>query len=197
MSKTAGIILAAGLSSRMGAFKPLLELDGVSMVRRVVRLMGEAGAEPVIVVTGHRREELEQHLAGSGMIFVHNPDFAATQQLDSLKLALSQVRPDCGRVLVSPADIPLVQRETVKRLLAVEGDFVRPRFGRRAGHPVMMSAKLIPYVLKYTGADGLRGAVRAGGFQVLDVPVDDPAILMDNDTPEDFRRSLAYEGVQL
>lgn len=197
MSKTVGIVLAAGLSSRMGAFKPLLELDGISMVRRVVQSMREAGAGPVIVVTGHQRENLEGHLAGSGAIFVHNPDFASTQQLDSLKLALARVRPGCGRVLISPADIPLVQRETVKHLLDAEGDFVRPRFGRRAGHPVVISAKLIPCVLEYTGADGLRGVVRAGGFQVLDVPVEDPGILMDNDTPEDFQKSLAYERVQL
>ena len=64
MEKLAGIILAAGLSSRMGAFKPLLEIDGVSMVRRVVQLMQVAGAHPVVVVTGHRRRELEEVFYG-------------------------------------------------------------------------------------------------------------------------------------
>lgn len=197
MNGLSGIVLAAGLSSRIGAFKPLLEIGGISMVQRVVRLMRTAGADPVIVVTGPRREELQAHLSGSGAILVHNPDFASTQQLKSLQLALTRLPSGCGRILVSPVDIPLVKTETVERLLTVEGDFVRPHFGGRAGHPVAISAQLIPYVLGYTGADGLQGAIRTGGFQVLDIPVDDPGILMDNDTPEDFQKTLAYERVQL
>ena len=192
MKGLAGIVLAAGLSSRMRAFKPLLEGEGKSMVCRVVELMQSTGADPVVVVTGHRREELEGHLAGSRVKFVHNPDASSTQQLESLKLALAQLPPECGRVLVSPADIPLVQRKTVERLLAEEGDFIRPYWGGRTGHPVVLSARMIPYVLCYTGPDGLRGAVCTGSFQVRDVPVEDQGILMDNDTPADFQRTLAY-----
>ena len=75
MSKLAGIVLAAGLSSRMGAFKPLLEVGGVSMVRRVVRLMRGAGADPILVVTGHRRRELEAHLRDGDVELIHNLDY--------------------------------------------------------------------------------------------------------------------------
>ena len=191
MEKLAGIILAAGLSSRMGAFKPLLEIDGKSMARRVAELMQNAGADPVIVVTGHRHEELKAHLAGCGVRFVHNPDYASTQQLESLQLALAALPKDCGRVLVTPADIPLVRPDTVERLLAVEGDFIRPRFGERTGHPVVLAAGLVPDLLRYDGPGGLKGAVARSSCVVRDIDVDDPGVLMDNDTPEDFQRTLA------
>lgn len=191
MKKLAGIILAAGLSSRMGAFKPLLEIGGWSMIRRVVELMQSVGAEPVIVVTGHRHRELEARLSGCGVRFVHNPDFASTQQLESLQLGLAALPKDCERVLVTPADIPLVRPDTVERLLAAEGDFIRPRFGGRTGHPVVLSAGLIPDLLRYDGPGGLKGAVARSDCAVRDIAVDDPGVLMDNDTPEDFRRTLA------
>ena len=191
MGKLTGVILAAGLSSRMGTFKPLMEIGGKSMVCRVAELMQSAGAAPVIVVTGHRHEELEAHLAGRGVRFIHNLDYASTQQLESLQLALAALPKDCEQVLVTPADIPLVRPNTVERLLAAEGDFIRPRCGERTGHPVVLSAGLIPFLLRYDGPGGLKGAVNQSGCAVRDVDVDDPGVLMDNDTPADFQRTLA------
>ena len=190
MEKLAGIILAAGLSSRMGDFKPLLEIGGQSMIRRVAALLQNAGADPVIVVTGHRHEDLTAHLAGCGVCFVHNPNYASTQQLDSLRLALMALPKDCERVLVTPADIPLVKPDTVKSLLSAEGDFIRPRRGERTGHPVLLSAKLIPWLLRYNGPGGLKGAIAHSGCAVRDISVEDPGVLMDNDTPNDFRQTL-------
>ena len=74
-----GIILAAGLSSRMGDFKPLIPIEGRSMIRRVLDLMKACGASPLVVVTGHKSREIEHHLEGETVEFVHNPDFATTQ----------------------------------------------------------------------------------------------------------------------
>lgn len=192
MEKLAGVILAAGLSSRMGAFKPLLEIDGVSMVRRVVQLMRGAGANPVVVVAGHRRWKLEEHLRDAGVELIHNPDYASTQQFDSLRLALARLEERCDRLLVSPADIPLVKPETVAALLHTPGEFVRPVFRGRGGHPVLLSAALIPALLCYDGPDGLRGAIRRSGCAVRNVEVEDGGVLMDNDTPEDFARTVKW-----
>lgn len=192
MGRLAGVILAAGLSSRMGAFKPLLEIDGVSMVRRVLGLMQGAGAGPVVVVTGHRRRELEEHLQGAGAELVHNPDYASTQQFDSLRLALVRLEGRCGRLLISPADVPLVQAGTVETLLRTPGEFVRPVCKGRGGHPVLLSAALMPALLRYDGPDGLRGAIRQIGCAVRNVTVEDGGVLMDNDTPEDFNKTLEW-----
>lgn len=194
MNKLVGVILAAGLSSRMGRFKPMLEIGGKSMVRRVVELMQNAGADPVIVVTGHRHEELETHLSRCGVQFVYNPDYASTQQIESLQLALTELPRDCTRVLISPADIPLVRQDTVRRLLAAEGEFIRPNLNGKSGHPVILGKGLIPFVRKYDGPGGLNGAVKQSGIAIRDVSVNDANVLIDNDTLEDYWRTLARFG---
>ena len=89
MSRLGGVILAAGLSSRMKQFKPLMMIDGKSMIRHVIDLMRGAGAETIVVVTGHNRARIEAHLADAGVLFAFNPDYAHTQQLESLRIGLS------------------------------------------------------------------------------------------------------------
>lgn len=189
---SAGLILAAGRSSRMGEFKPLLELDGVSMIRRVAGMMLRAGCDPVLVVTGRQAPRLEVHLAGWPVSFVHNPDYARTQQLDSLRLGLAALEGRSRRALICPADVPLVSDRTVRLLLETEALFARPVFGERAGHPVSMALALTPYLLSYDGPRGLWGAMEYGQVAVRDLPVEDAAVVMDNDTPEDLRRSAAW-----
>lgn len=129
-------------------------------------------------------------MSGCGVELVHNPDYASTQQLESLQLALSKLPEDCARVLISPVDIPLVRQDTVARLLAVKGAFVRPSFCGRSGHPVILDSRLIPFVREYGGPGGLGGAVRQLKTAAQDVPVNDANILFDNDTPEDYWRTL-------
>lgn len=194
MEQLAGVILAAGLSSRMGDYKPLLEVNGQSMIRRVVAMMQRAGADPVLVVTGHRREELERHLQGTGVHCLYNPDYAVTQQLDSLKLALRELRGRYTRVLISPTDVPLVEDATVQEILAQAGDFVRPVWRGEVGHPVALSADWIPFLLAYEGPGGLRGAVERSGCVLVDLPVEDRATVLDNDTPQDLRHLLEWAG---
>lgn len=193
MQELAGVILAAGLSSRMGAYKPLLEVDGVSMIRRVVAMMQAAGAGPVLVVTGYRGEELEVHLQGTGVQCVRNPDYASTQQLESLRLALAELRGRCRRVMISPADVPLVDPATVQALLAMPGDFVRPVWHGEVGHPVFLNAAWIDYLMAYDGPGGLRGAMERSGCDLRELPVEDRGTVLDNDTPADLARLLAWK----
>ena len=103
MSKLAAVILAAGVSSRMGNFKPMLIVDGQTMIQRVVSSMQEAGADPIVVVTGYKHAVLAQHLADTGVTIVHNEHYFETQMLDSLLLGLSTLPSGTERVLVTPA----------------------------------------------------------------------------------------------
>lgn len=192
MGNLAGIILAAGLSSRMGAYKPLLEVEGVSMVRHVVERMRQAGAQPIFVVTGHRRAELEAHLQGAGVQCIFNPDYATTQQLESLRLALAALPPETRRVMISPADVPLVRPETVRALQAVQADFVRPVYRGEVGHPVFLDTAYVPYLLAYGGPGGLRGAMERSGCVLKELEVADRGTVLDNDTPQDLARLLDW-----
>ena len=74
-----------------------------------LQLLKAAGAAPIIVVTGYHRDVLEQHLADGDITFVHNPQYFATQMLDSLLLGASALPADTQRVLISPADVPLIK----------------------------------------------------------------------------------------
>lgn len=186
MTELAGLILAAGLSSRMGAFKPTLPVGGQSMIRRVADMMRRSGASPIVVVTGFRGEELERHLEGLDLRFVRNERYYETQMLDSLLLGLEQLPANTRRVLLSPADIPLVAPETVDALLAAEGEFVRPLFRDKPGHPVVLSRSIFPALKSFHGEGGLKGAVNALGVPITDVPVEDRGTLLDCDTREEY-----------
>ena len=196
MAELAGLILAAGVSSRMGAFKPLLPVDGQTMIRRVADMMRRAGADPVVVVTGYRGEELERHLGGLGLRFVRNERYYDTQMLDSLLLGLERLPGEAERVLISPADIPLVERSTVEALLAAEGEFVRPVFHGTPGHPVVLSRSILPALRAYSGEGGLKGAVDALGISVTDVPVEDQGTALDSDTRDEYAALLKYRRQQ-
>lgn len=197
MSKLAAIILAAGVSSRMGNFKPMLQVDGQTMIQRVVASMRAAGAAPIIVVTGYHRDVLEQHLAGSDITFVNNPRYFATQMLDSLLLGASALPADTQRVLISPADVPLIKEETIQALLAAQGDFIRPSFDGKPGHPVLATPEALDRIRVFQNhSDGLRGAISACGIIPVDVVVDDLGTTLDGDTRDEYANLLKYRRQQ-
>lgn len=196
MAQLAGLILAAGVSSRMGAFKPMLTVDGQTMIRRVTGMMRRAGASPIAVVTGYQGQTLEEHLADTGVLFIRNECYYGTQMLDSLVLGLEGLPSEARRVLVSPADIPLVEPGTVEALLAAEGSFVRPLFQGTPGHPVVLSRSLLPALRSYSGGGGLKGAIEALGVSVTDVAVEDRGTALDSDTRDEYAALLKYRRQQ-
>lgn len=197
MERLAGIILAAGLSSRMGAFKPLMMVDGRTMIGRVIDMMRRAGASPIVAVTGHRHEELEKQLKGEGVLCVFNPDYATTQQLESLRLGLKALEGEAERIMISPADVPLVNPATVEALKGMKGDFVRPVWQGEVGHPVFLNAAFIPYLMTYDGPGGLRGAMeRHPDCDLRELHCSDRGTVLDNDTRADFDRLLSWHHTQ-
>ena len=190
MGKVAAIVTAAGISSRMGGFKPLLDMDGKSMIRRVVDLMLASGADPVVVVIGYRAGDVEKHLADAGVLFVRNERYYETQMLDSLLAGATVLPSETERILISPADIPLVEDGTVRALLAAQGQFVRPLCRGKTGHPVILARELLLRLGDYGGSGGLRGAMEAFGVTPVDVVVDDQGTLLDGDTRDDYAALL-------
>ena len=193
MSELAAVVLAAGVSSNKGNFKPLLPVDGQSLIQRVVVSMKNAGAETVIVVTGYKREELETHLADAGVTFVYNAAYYETQMLDSLLLGLAALSAETKRVLICPADLPLIKPETIQALLETEGDFVRPSYQGTTGRPIVMSPHLMKTLREYQGDGGIRAAIASCGIVPVDVPVDDPGVLLDDhDIRDEYAALLKY-----
>ncbi len=186
MSKTAVLLIAAGLSARMGRFKPLVELDGTPLINHAIDSFRTIDICETVVVTGHCREELEAHLRNAHIKTVYNPRYADTEMIDSIKLGLSCLQGKCDCFFLLPADMPLVQPFTIEVLNAYKTDkpIVQPAYHNKHGHPLLINASCIPQILPFTGEGGLKGALEPFGKEIVDIP--DPGIAIDADTPEAF-----------
>ena len=194
---TGAVVVAAGMSSRMGDFKPMLSIGSISVAQRVVATLKQAGAARVVVVTGYNAEELERHLASSGVVFLRNENYRTTHMFDSALIGLRYLRDKCRQVLFTPVDIPLFTAATVDALLTSGAELACPVCGGTRGHPILMSANVIDRVLEDSGESGLDGALSRCGVPMTLVGVDDPGILHDADTPEDYRELLRMHNSQL
>jgi molybdenum cofactor cytidylyltransferase len=186
--KIAAVILAAGLSSRMGAFKPLLRLGETSLLGHCRALFAAAGLEEMIVAVGHRAGETLAEAESLGMKWACNPDYDAGM-FSSLRCAAAALPEDIDAFFVLPVDIPLVRSATLRAMLAAfpgDDSVLYPVFAGRRGHPPLIPASLIPRVLDHDGVGGLRNLLRQ--CRGADVAVWDEGIHLDADTPEDLQR---------
>lgn len=191
--KTGALVAVAGLSSRMGAFKPMLPLGENTILRRGIMTLLRSGCDPVAVVTGHRSAMLQEHLSDLPVTSLYNPDYAVCQMLDSVKIGLGWLADRCDRLLFSPGDVCLYGLETVRALLCSEKRLCYPIYEGKRGHPVLLSCSLIPDILAYDGGRGLAGALSAFSDDAEELPVEEPGILLDVDTYGDYRKLLAYD----
>ena len=195
--QTAALIVAAGMSSRMGDFKPMLSIGSITIAQRVVATFHQAGIEKIVMVTGYQAVTLERHLSGSGVIFLRNDHYETTQMFDSVKIGLEYLMDKCDRVLFTPVDVPLFTAETVRRLLDANAALACPVCDGQQGHPLLISAALLPKILSDCGEQGLKGAVSRCGTAMTAVAVNDPGTLRDADTPEDYSALVEYHNSQL
>lgn len=195
--QTAALIVAAGMSSRMGDFKPMLSIGSISIAQRVVATFRQAGIRRIVMVTGFNAVTLERHLSGSGVIFLRNEAYETTQMFDSVKIGLAYLRGKCDAVLFTPVDIPLFTAATVRSLLASNAELACPVCDGQTGHPIVIHADLFDPILLDGGEGGLKGAVERCGTRMRQIPVNDPGTLHDADTPADFSALVDYHNSQL
>ena len=188
--QTGALILAAGMSSRMGDFKPLLPLGPYTIVQRVIHTFRQTGVAPIVLVTGHQAALLEAHVSDMQVVCLRNEQYTTTQMLDSSRIGFAYLKERCEQILLTPVDIPLFTMETVRKLMCVGADVAIPTHGGRKGHPLLISRAIIDFAETYDGPGGLAGVMRESGCQIQLIEVDDPGILMDADTPEDYERLL-------
>jgi molybdenum cofactor cytidylyltransferase len=187
--RIAGLVLAAGRSTRMGGPNKLLEeINGKPLVRIATEHVLGSRARPVIVVTGHQKERVERALAGLPVTFVHNPDFADGLST-SLKAGIAAVAGDADGVVVCLGDMPQVSAALIDRLIAAfdpeRGALVAiPTIAGKRGNPVLWSRRFFPDLMAVEGDVGARHLIGGYGEAVVEVPVDDAAAMTDVDTPE-------------
>ena len=194
---TAALITAAGMSSRMGDFKPMLNVGSISIAQRVVATFQQAGVEKIVMVTGYNAVMLERHLAGNGIVFLRNEAYETTQMFESVCIGLRYLKNKCDRVLFTPVDIPLFTSATVRSLLDSGAKLACPVCEGKDGHPILIDSSLVSALLSDSGEGGLRGAISRCGEAMTRIEVEDAGILHDADTPEDYRVLLSYHNQQL
>lgn len=195
--RTGAVIVAAGMSSRMGDFKPMLNIGSISIAQRVVATLQQAGAERIVVVTGYQAAVLERHLANRGVVFLRNEAYETTQMFDSARIGLSYLKDKCDRILFTPVDIPLFTASTVNALLRSGESLACPVCQGTPGHPILIATHLVETILNDSGEGGLKGAIERLGVPMAEIPVEDPGILHDADTPADYQSLLDYHNRQL
>jgi len=186
--QVAGLVLAAGSSTRMGdANKLLLEVGGEAMVRRVARTGREAGLDPVVVVTGHEAEEVARAVAGLGVDTVENARHVEGLST-SLAAGLAALPQGLDAAMVLLGDMPFVRPETVQALVAAH----RPEAGAsicvpvhqgKRGNPVLWARRHWPRMQAVEGDRGARALLLERAGEVVEVEVDDPGVLRDVDHP--------------
>jgi putative nucleotidyltransferase with HDIG domain len=200
-SSITAIVLAAGLSERMGCFKPLLPLGTKRTIERVVHLFQDGGINDILVVAGHRAADVCQAIEPLNIRSVINSEYQ--KGMFTSVLAGLRALPDrCRAFFIHPVDIPLVRPQTIQRLTRAIKDspavVVYPTFSSRRGHPTLIRTCLVSSIMQWSGAGGLKACLQRNEADSLELPVVDEAILLDLDTPGDYDRMqtrLMTEGL--
>lgn len=187
----AGLVLAAGRSRRMGAPKPLLDLDGRTFLRAVIDVLHEGGCAVVVAVVPDDAEMAGEARAAGSIAVRGRPD---AEQVDSLRAGLDRMPDAVAGVLVLPVDHPTVRGDTIRALAAAaarERDaVVRPVYADRPGHPTYFPRATWPALRDPGLPHGARSVVEAPGTRTVDVAVEDSGVVADIDTPESYRRYI-------
>ncbi|MEP7274253.1 MAG: nucleotidyltransferase family protein [Acidobacteriota bacterium] len=188
------ILLAAGESSRMeGAFKPLLKWGKRTVIGACVDSLNKSKVCEIIVVLGHREQEVRSFLAGSGVQYAINPDYRQGM-LSSIKTGFAQLSSRPDTVLIALVDQPMVTSDIIDQLIdAYEKGgkkIVVPVSHGRHGHPIIISREFEGEIMLLDDAspEGLRAVVNSHRDEILEVPVISTAVIEDIDRPGDYER---------
>jgi CTP:molybdopterin cytidylyltransferase MocA len=189
----AALVLAAGAGTRIGGPKALLALADTTFVERVVATARAAGLAPIVVVVGHAAQAVADAVPpGPDVTIAHNPH-PDEGQLSSLQVGLAAL-PPATDLVAWPVDHPRVSAATVRALVAAAAEHpgcaIVPSHHRRAGHPTLFPAVLVPALRALPLAGGARQLFAEQPQLRHFVDVDDAAVVEDIDTREDYARLI-------
>jgi len=197
--RVAAVILAAGRSSRMGAHKPALELDGKPLLRHVLDAADAVGFADVVVVAGACADQTRALCAGATARVAVNARFAEGLST-SLQTGLRALADDMDAAMIFLADMPDVGPALIRRMIAAFDPAARaivvPTHEGRRGHPVLWARAFFPALLSRTTGDcGARRLIGKFARRVHEIEADDAGVLTDLDTPQDWARRRLSAGV--
>ncbi len=195
--RVAAIVLAAGLSSRMGTNKLLIDLDGKPLLVRTLEEILSSGVEHVLVVTGHQAEEIKAAISYLNVQIVHNPNYAEGLS-GSVKMGIAAVE-SFDAAFVCLGDMPLVKAADLDQMIAAfdveEGrDLIAPVQGRKLGNPVLWGRNYFGPLQSLGGDRGARSLLEAQRQSITEIEIGHDGILLDADTPEALAKIKLLAG---
>jgi len=190
VNEIAAILLAAGRSRRMGAFKPLLPFGETTVIESCLNNLRTAGIESIVVVVGHRAEEVRAQLRNLNITFALNPD-PDSEMSASIARGVELINWNAKALLISLVDHPAVPSDVITLLINEWNQgakFIQPEYHGRGGHPVLIDLVYRHELLTLDPRRGLRAVFAAHPEEVRRVPVDSPYVARDMDTWEDYLR---------
>lgn len=192
---TYGLILAAGESKRIGSPKALLKIDSETFVERIAYIIGAVGIQDIVVVAGAHYNEIASSLKNIKVIFNAQYEFG---QFSSLQTGLRAIPKETEFVIVWPVDLPLVRKETVATLLqTVRNPITVPVYHGKKGHPVIYSAETIKKILSMEPTHTGKDLFEYFKDRITLIDVEDPAVLIDIDTAEDYEKYIKRGDLSL
>jgi CTP:molybdopterin cytidylyltransferase MocA len=174
-------------------------LGDKSILEQSISRFIEAGMKDIVVVVGYRRRELIPILQRLGVQIVINELYDETDMLESVKCGLQAMPSDTRGVLLSPADIPLIDPDTIKKLVETGKNtdafaIIPSNLGRR-GHPIFFGRRILNEIQKYHGKDGIHGVLERFTDRIIYIEVPDTDMLLDVNLPQDYERLLELYDV--
>ncbi len=200
----AAVVLAAGLSRRMGRPKMLLPWGQTTVIRWVVEVLENSGVEQILVVTGGASADVENEMKGSSARTILNPDYARVEMLASLQIGIRQLQDEIisdskviSAALVVLGDQPQIKVAIVESIVEAycqtQADLIVPSYKLRRGHPWLVSKHLWSEILSLSPDQNLRNFLNNHDQQIHYLNFDDPSILKDLDTPQDWENERPEE----
>ena len=186
------IILAAGMSKRMGQPKMLLPWGNLTVIEQVVSVFTNTGIDEILVVTGKYKEQIEEAVKKYPVRAIYNEDHADGEMLSSLQCGLRALKPEAGAALIALGDQPQVQERSVRMVCEafreVKSNLVVPSYEMKRGHPWLVARPLWDELLEMKSPQSPRDFLNAHKNEIHYVNTDDLNILADLDTPSDYRK---------
>ncbi len=192
MVKIAAIVLAAGQSRRMGRPKLTLPWGNRTVIEQVITTLLESGTREIVVVSGGYRELLEEVLAPYPVSMIYNPNYLQSEMTESLKTGIQKLSETTQAFLVVLGDQPSIDAAVIRQLVARYQEerpkLVIPSYNMRRGHPWLVDRSLWNDLLSLNPEETMRDFLYRNQKGIRYEVVDNPEILMDIDTPEDYDR---------
>lgn len=198
MKNITALVLAAGLSHRMGQPKLILPWGDRTIIESVVSALLAGGVEDILIITGGSQAEVGRALESYPVCLVHNPLYQNGEMLDSMKAGLEAMPESAAAALVALGDQPQIQEDTVRQVVTIwqahPERIVMPSYAMRRGHPWALPRPFWSEILALSAPRTMRDFHNAHSADILYVNVDTPTILADIDTPDDYRQSGMGSG---